>query len=68
MNTTRHTEILFQAHYHQKVWKRMKTNDLFSQGEILDYFNEISFAIPLNISVIEKILGKKFIVRIMYKE
>lgn len=46
----------------------MKTNDLFSQGEILDYFNEISFAIPLNISAIEKILGKKFIVRIMYKE
>lgn len=46
----------------------MKINDSFSHSEILDYFDEIAFAIPLNILAIEKILGKKIIVRITYKE
>jgi len=37
----------------------MKTDISFSQGEILDDFNEIAFAIPLNILALEKLWGKK---------
>lgn len=54
-----HTQSLFQAHYHQKVWRIMKTNVSYSQGEILDDFNETAFATPLNISALEKLLGKE---------
>lgn len=57
MNTTMHTEILFQAYYHP-----------FSQGEILDDFNEIVFTTPLDIFKLKKLLGKKIIGRITYSE
>lgn len=52
-----HTEILFQAYYHP-----------FSQGEILDDFNEIVFTTPLDIFKLKKLLGKKIIGRITYSE
>lgn len=37
----------------------MKTNVSYSQGEILDDFNEIAFATPLNISALENTAGEK---------
>lgn len=60
MKKVKNTETLFQAHYHQKVWRRMQTNVSFSQGEILDDFNEIAFATPLNIVALESYQEKLY--------